>query len=168
VKFTAEIKVLKGPKYVPLERESVTLQCRAEVFGDLPPLELKKVPGAEGTYKGRMLPKARGKYHAWVKSYDPTKERGGECDFEVKLPQLEYEDPRMDEENLRAVAGAGGQGGRFLFADEIRGLADLITEPERKNPVESEYPLWDNWRLFVLFCVIIIVEWVLRKRVRMM
>ncbi|MHC4914034.1 MAG: hypothetical protein ACYTGB_00965 [Planctomycetota bacterium] len=168
VKLTAEVKVLKGTKYEPLEADSVKVTLQVEKLGEQPPLELKKVPGSPGTFEGRLMPKGRGKYHAWVKSYDPAKKRGGECDFEVKLPQLEYEDPRMDEESLREVARAGGKGGRFLFADEIRGLHELITEPERKNPVVTEHPLWDNWRLFALFSLVIIVEWVLRKRVRMM
>jgi hypothetical protein len=171
VKLTAEVKVLKGTKYEPLDRESVTVRYQMEGLGEQPPLELKKVPGSPGQFEGRLVPKGRGKFHAWLKPYGEavaTEKKGGECDFEVRLPQLEYEDPRMDEETLTALSAAGGKGGIFLFPDQVRKLPELITEPERKNPVETEFPLWDNWRLFLLFCLVLIVEWVLRKRVRMM
>jgi hypothetical protein len=170
VKLTAEIKVLKGgTKYEPLDQEKVKVHYQIEGLGEQKPLELKKVPGSPGKFEGRLLPKSRGKFHAWLPAIgDATKKRGGECDFEVRLPQLEYEDPRMDEETLKALAEAGGKNGAFLFPDQVRKLPELITEPERKNPVVTEHPLWDNWRLFALFCLIIIVEWVLRKRVRMM
>jgi hypothetical protein len=146
----------------------VTVQYQIEGLGEQPPLELKKVPGLEGTYEGRLVPKGRGKFHAWLKSYEPDKPKGGECDFEVKLPQLEYEDPRMDEETLRGIAEAGGRGGAFMFADQFRKLPEMILEPERRNQVVTDHPLWDNWRLFALFTLVIVVEWVLRKRVRMM
>ncbi len=48
------------------------------------------------------------------------------------------------------------------------GLLEQIVEPERRNQVVTDHPLWDNWRLFALFTLVIVVEWVLRKRVRMM
>jgi hypothetical protein len=34
--------------------------------------------------------------------------------------------------------------------------------------VVKEHPLWDNWRLFAVFSLVIIAEWVLRKRARML
>ncbi len=170
VKLTAEIKVSKGDKYEPFKGETVTVIYQIEGLGEQPPLKLKKVPGSPGTFEGRLIPKGRGKFHAWLKPVDTTsvKKKGGECDFEVKLPQLEYEDPRMDEKALRKLAEAGAKGGRFLFADEAHKLPVLITEPERRDPVITEHPLWDNWRLFVLFTLVIGAEWILRKRVRMM
>ncbi len=169
VKLTAEVKILDGDKYVPLEKETLKVTYQIEGLGEQPPVELRKVPGSKGQYEGRLLPKGRGKFHAWLKPYgDATKKKGGECDFEVRLPQLEYEDPRMDEDMLRTLAAAGGKGGMFLYTDQIRKLPKQITEPERKNQVITEHPLWDNWRLFLLFCLVIVAEWVLRKRVRMM
>lgn len=168
VKLVAEIKQLKGDSTVPLEAEAVTASCRVEGLGDVPDVELRRVPGSPGTFEGRLQPKARGKYRLSLKSYDPTEEKGGECDFEVRLPQLETEDPRMDEEALRDMVAAGGPGGTFLFLNEFGRLPALITEPEHENKIENEIRLWDNWRLFALFCLLVVTEWVLRKRVRMM
>jgi hypothetical protein len=66
------------------------------------------------------------------------------------------------------MADRGGKGGKFLYLDEVRELSKLITEPERRNPVRRDHFLWDNWRLFALFSVLIVAEWVLRKRARML
>jgi uncharacterized membrane protein len=169
VKLTAEIKVLKGTKYEPLDKDTVKVTYQIEGLGEQPPLELRKVPGSPGTFEGRLNPKARGKFHAWLRPHgDATKKKGGACDFEVRLPQLEYENPRMDQKALQELAAAGAGGGKFLEIDEVRTIPKKITQPERKNPVTTEHPLWDNWRLFLLFCMVIVAEWVIRKRVRMM
>ena len=168
VKFTAEVKTLSGSEYKPYEAESVDLHYSQEGGGEMPVVKLAKVPGSPGQFSGYVMPKGRGKFHAWLPPLGAVGERGGECDFEVKLPQLEYEDPRMDETLLQEVSERGGAGGKFLQLDEIDQLDHLITEPERKNPVRREHPLWDNWRLFALFTLVIVAEWVLRKRARML
>lgn len=170
IAVSAEIKVASGEEYKPYEAESVTMHYEMEGAGEQPAVKLNRVQGSPGRFEGSFTPKGRGKYHAWLPSValDSAEKRGGECDFEVKLPQLEYEDPRMDEEGLKSLAERGGRGGRFLYLDEARRLGDLITEPEHRTPVPQEFPLWDNWRLFLLFSVVIVVEWVLRKRARML
>jgi uncharacterized membrane protein len=168
VSFTAEVKVLKGTKYVPLEQDSVELHYAVEGMGELTPVKLAKVPGSPGTYKGQMHPGSKGRFHAWIRSYDSARKRGGQCDFEVRFPQLEYEDPRMDKDALSAIAKAAASGGQFLFLDRVGDLDKLVTMPEVIKRMENRTPLWDNWRLFALFSVLIVAEWILRKRVRMM
>jgi hypothetical protein len=170
VTVTAEVKVAAAGtgKVEAYKGETVTVHYSMEGLGEQPPVKLTRTPGIDGRYTGQIAPKGRGRYHAWIAAVDASAERGGECDFEVKLPQLEYEDPRMDEGLLKEMVTRGGDGGRFLNLDEVRELDKLITEPERRRSVPHEHFLWDNWRLFALFSLVIIVEWVLRKRARML
>jgi len=170
VTVTAEVKVpVAGTgNFQPYKGEAVTVHYTMEGRGEQMLVKLAKVPGVDGRYTGQIAPKARGRYHAWIAPVEGGAERGGECDFEVKLPQLEYEDPRMDETLLTEMAACGAKDGKFLSMDQFRDLDKLITEPERKTSVPHEHPLWDNWRLFALFSLVIIAEWVLRKRARML
>ena len=84
-------------------------------------------------------------------------------DFIVAPPPGEFAHVRMDEAALREAAKlTGGRYYDFQTAGKL--LRDL--PPGRQVPVETlpPIPLWNKWPLVLLFLVLLIGEWLLRKR----
>jgi uncharacterized membrane protein len=127
-------------------------------------LELKLIEGRPGNYEGRFKPVKMGHYKV---SIDPGS-AGSEADvvskdFEVKFPSIELEEPRMDQETLKAIAEASG--GQFLKLDAINEI------PERIPPLAAsanERELWDNSWILAIFAALLIVEWVGRRVARLL
>lgn len=118
-----------------------------------------------GNYEGGYNPEMVGDYLFWLKDPGQPEMHQSEVSVKVEKPQLEYEDPRLDEELLRSIAKAAGEGG------EYRGIEDLnqikIQPRMEQIPRETQLPLWDNWFVFALFTLLITMEWILRKVGRM-
>jgi hypothetical protein len=88
--------------------------------------------------------------------------------FRVRRPQLELQNPRMNEELLRRMAESGGPGGEYLPPSRIGELPDRIQPNELVVPTQEQIQLFDAWPLFALFMGLILVEWIWRKRARML
>lgn len=87
--------------------------------------------------------------------------------FEVKMPTREFEDPLMDKKGLEAIAEASK--GQFLPIWDIERLPDLVREPaEVLKPESKEKDLWNSPGVFLLFAFLITLEWVLRKKFRLL
>ena len=87
--------------------------------------------------------------------------------FEVELPRLELQEPRMDKEGLERVAAESG--GQFLRLDGLSAIpADLpsLSEPILVRKEEEE--LWDKPWVFGLFLALILIEWIGRKFCRLL
>ncbi len=121
-----------------------------------------------GRYVGTYKPVQVGPYRARI---DPGAE-GAQSDaasrvFEVRLPRLELQDPRMDQEGLERVAEASG--GKFLRLDGLDAIPDEV-QPRRAQVRigKTETELWDKPWVFALFFGLILVEWIGRKVNRML
>jgi hypothetical protein len=104
----------------------------------------------------------------WLKDRDQPDARQSEVTFKVDLPQVEMENPRMNEELLRSLAASGGPGGRYYTIDHLSEIPPQLTPKEEKLPHETPLTLWDRWPLFAIFALLITLEWVLRKRGKML
>ena len=105
---------------------------------------------------------AVGSYHAWMAI--PTVEgRAPAVDFVVEAPRGEFEQIHVDTSALRLAARQTR--GRFYTFDTAKQLVDDLPEG-RQVPVETlpPKPLWNRWPLLCLFLVLLIAEWILRKR----
>lgn len=132
-------------------------------------LQLKGVEGDPGKYEGVFKPIQTGAYKVRI---DPG-DRGSENEvatrvFEVKLPRLELQEPRMDQEGLTRLAQASDEG-RFVRLDELAQVVDKIEPLQETIRVgRTEQELWDKPSVFWLFLGLILVEWIGRKVSRLL
>ena len=97
------------------------------------------------------------------------------AEFEVRPPQIEFEDVRLDELALAAAAEAtGGEFYSTVPSPNGKGLdqADEIPEriPSRAQITISTTSrrLWDSWIVLAVFVALLVAEWILRKRATML
>ena len=124
-------------------------------------VKLHRSSVSRGVFEGLLTAPAIGSYHAWVAI--PAQEgRAPAADFSVEAPPGEFERVQMNAAELRRAADATR--GRFYTLDSAdRLLGDL---PQgRQVPVESlpPMPLWNTWPLLLVFLVLLVTEWILRK-----
>jgi hypothetical protein len=88
------------------------------------------------------------------------------CQFTVELPNVEFDDPRMNLDLLKQIAQASG--GRSLSPDQVASIATAIPDRQETTVVQGRpITLWDNNRMLALFVLLLTVEWALRKRFRL-
>lgn len=125
-------------------------------------LELHRTAAGRGVFEGLLDRPVPGSYHAWI----AVPALGGQtpaADFAVAPPAGEFAQVRTDAAALRRAAQETG--GRFYtFENAARLLQDLPAG--RQVPIESlpPRPLWNTWPVLMLFLVLLISEWILRKR----
>ncbi|MCW8131875.1 MAG: hypothetical protein KIS92_16125 [Planctomycetota bacterium] len=163
VTITARVK---DEKFNPLTAEKVTVYMTSSK-GKLQTMELDRKRDSEGEYTGVFFPSQRDDYSIWLKDDQQPDVRQSEITFKVDVPQLELDNPRMNEELLKAVAAAGGEGGKYFGINQLDKIPALIQPKEEKILHEIPINLWDNWMAMFVFTLLITLEWVLRKKGRM-
>jgi hypothetical protein len=53
--------------------------------------------------------------------------------------------------------------GKLLLPDEVSQIPDLLRNPHARKSAGNESTLWDDWRLMIVFFVLLTGEWVIRK-----
>jgi hypothetical protein len=127
---------------------------------------LRKTSGGSGLFEGIFSGASEGAYKAWmvtpsVKGAPPS------TTFEIVAPPGEFRKIEMDEPVLKQVAErSGGRFYTFATADEL--MRQIPSG--RKIPLDTDppIPLWNTWPMLGLFVSVLILEWVLRKRKRML
>jgi hypothetical protein len=124
-------------------------------------LALRRVAAGRGTFEGVVIRPAVGNYHAWVAA-PPMEGRAPVVDFSVVAPPGEFENVRMDAAAMRRAAEQS-RGRYYGFENARRLLKDL--PPGRQVPIESlpPKPLWNRWPVRLLFLMLLVGEWILRK-----
>ena len=158
---------LKDVNFRPLEDPTVTAQCETP-SGERQTVELKRVADRDGAYEGHFYPSQQGNYTLWLVDRAQPDRRQSEINFRVDVPQLEMENPRMNEELLKALATAGGQGGKYFTIDRLDEIPPLVQVKEERVPREVPITLWDRWYVLLIFTLLLTAEWLLRKRGRML
>lgn len=158
--------IFKDRDFKPLQEKKVTVYFETPK-GEIKTAELNRIQEKEGEYEGDLYPSVQGDFSLWLKDEEQPDVRQAETAFKVDVPKLELENPRMDEELLKAVAGAGATGGGYYSIDRLKEIPKLISPKEEKIPKELPFDLWDNWVLMAIFTGLITAEWLLRKRGRM-
>jgi hypothetical protein len=158
---------LKDANFKPLKDDHITVFLQTPTK-EMQTLELKRAADREGAYEGHFYPNQQGEYSLWLKDKEQPEARQAELAFKVDIPQLEMENPRMNEELLRLLASSGGPGGKYVGIDRLAEVPPLIQPKEENIPREVPITLWDKWLVLVLFGALITAEWVLRKRGRML
>ena len=108
----------------------------------------------EGEYEARLLP--------------PPVLEGGlpSTTFGVDPPAGERERTQMNEAEL--VRAATTSGGKFHTPFDAEALTTELPKPQQV-PLDTDppIPLWNTWPVLVLFLLLLVTEWVLRKRAQM-
>lgn len=140
--------------------------------GTVEKLDLAKPPQAQGRYEGARVAAKVGTYRAWIAAGpNPEKPDQGEelasRVFQVQVPVLEKADPKMDEELLKKMAASTG--GKHFRLGEIKGLPSAVGTIREVTEVRvSERDLWDRWWVPLALVGLLAVEWLARKRWKML
>jgi hypothetical protein len=123
-------------------------------------LKLRPVSGEEGAFGGVFQPPVAGRFDLVFTA--PDRARVSEP-LDVKPPELELRDLRMDEKLMRDLASRTG--GRYVPPDELAGLIESVPDRTRTvvEPGPPE-PLWDTPYLLALLTAALAAEWIMRKR----
>ncbi len=127
---------------------------------------LRRSPTGGGMYEGIVTGAREGRYRAWMVT--PTvKGSPPSTTFEVAAPPGEFRKIEMDQNSLKQAAERTG--GRFLTFATVDELTKHIRSG-RKIPLDTDPPigLWNTWPILVVFIALLITEWLLRKRKRML
>lgn len=143
-----------------------------DVLVDLPDgttqtVNLKALEGAPGKFEGTYKPVHVGGYRVHI---DPgasgSLSEVASRIFEVNLPRLELQEPRMDQESLERLAQASG--GTFLRLGDLPDIEIAEVPPEPIQVGRQETELWDKPWVFALFFGLILLEWIGRKVSRLL
>ncbi len=132
---------------------------------------LAPMPGREGYYEGRFVPRSAGTFRFSVVLPGGAALNGGvraAKEIVVAQSDVEMRDTAMDRAGL--VRLAEQTGGRYFEVDEAGKAAEMIRERSRMPPPVRGLPraLWDRWYVLVLLVGLLTVEWILRKKARLL
>jgi hypothetical protein len=148
-------------RLAPLEDDGVTVVLE-QPGQKTRRLQLRRTSVERGTFETVLSRPLPGTYHAWL-AVPGVEGLAPAVDFFVAQPPGEFAQVRMDETAMRQAAKlTGGRYYDFLTAGNL--LRDL--PPGRQVPIETLPPisLWNKWPLLLAFLVLLISEWLLRKR----
>ena len=158
--------VIKDENHKELTAEKALLHAKTPKGEDFT-VDLTRLHDRPGNYEGNYVPLLQGDYSVWLRDDGQPEVRQSEVAFRVEKPQLEYENPRLDKELLENVARAGGEGGAYFDIERLQEIPPKIQPTRLEIPRETVFELWDNWFVFGVFTLFITLEWILRKRGRM-
>jgi uncharacterized membrane protein len=165
----------KDSRAKPLELKELTVQARTQ-DGDVTSIPIKLTEGRPGHYEGTYLPEGRGTIDLSLRLPDFTAdEKAATVPITVRLPDLEFANPRLDEELLNEIVLQTG-GALVAFVPE-KEKPQLVTVQNLPDKIPSgsvtllkagtPVPLWDNRATLILAVGLLGLEWFLRKRLRM-
>ena len=149
---------------VPLSVERVTVEL--EQAGKTDPLTLERVDGKAGTYQAHVTARFVGLHRLRVAPASGDGASPVEHTFLVEAPRVELADPRLDRGFLRVLAERSG--GALVGLDQVEQLAEYL--PNRRESVVvlgKPQPLWDNGTVLSLLVMLLGIEWILRKKARL-
>jgi von Willebrand factor type A domain len=151
-------------KLAPTTNDGVTVVVE-KVDGAQKRVPLTRVPEASAVFEGQLPQAAEGKYHAWVATPAFAKAPPAE-DFEVRPSERETRILRTDVAELKQAATITG--GKMIPWHSAGGLASEIP-PGLPVTMEADEPirLWNHGLALTLFATLLSLEWILRKRWRL-
>ena len=152
-------------RLAPSQDDGVTVVLEREGSGKRN-VQLVRDATNRGFFEGTIGNLADGAYRAWIAT--PTLDgQPPSARFSVSMPQGEQARLEMDTADMRAAAKTSS--GRFYTLNDVdKLLADL--PPGRQVRIESlpPEPIWNWWPWPAMFLVLIVTEWLLRKRAGML
>ncbi len=155
-------------EYRPVD--DATYPCTVELPGvETQEIELRATGKQPGRYAGEYKPRDLGTYSLAIgpQGLGVEKDRAT-AQFKVVFPNREFEQPSLDRDTLETVAERSG--GVFLPIFDIDKLPEQVQRrgEATSTMITREYDLWDSPLLYLLFTALITLEWVIRKRFRLL
>jgi hypothetical protein len=120
-------------------------------------LNLLPIAGRPGWYAGRFRPETPGRYLARLPSAATAK-----ASFAVLSLSKEWEDPSPDIEVLEELTRRTG--GDLVGLEGLARIAERIPDRRVSEVIgRSASTIWDSGALLLIFALLVITEWVLRK-----
>ena len=147
------------------------LQARVEVYRAKDPanakpftsLELKPDQNRPQVHEARAVSLPAGSYRAQLTvtnaDLGPLEISAGLFVEEPK--SLELSDLSGNRELLTQLAQLSG--GQLILPENVHTIPELLRGPTATQTLREESLLWDHWLIMVVFCVILMAEWVIRK-----
>jgi hypothetical protein len=137
--------------------------------GDDEPLPITLNPEPEpGVFSGTFVASKAGPHFVKVWMGDDAVTGGVKAatlPLDITLPNLEFENPVVDRAALDSIAVCTG--GRTFDVTQEKEAADLFKIGRVKHLLEHRHEIWDAPLLWVSLFVILCLEWILRKRARL-
>jgi len=146
--------------FQPVRLKDVTAEM-VRTDGQRFPVRLEPVPGAAGVYSAEWLPGSAGAYRALLLGPDGRKAEST-TNVVIEAASLEMDEPQQHEALLRRIAALSN--GRYLLPGEFAGLPGLIPDRSREVHSQVEHALWNAPLGLLLFTLLLVGEWILRKR----
>ena len=151
-----------------VERSTTALPGQVE-HGDDEPQPISLVPEQEpGVFSGSFVPAKAGPHFVKVWMGDDAVTGGVKAatlPLDITLPNLEFENPVVDRAALDAVAICTG--GKTFDVTQGKDAADLFKIGRVKHLLEHRHEIWDAPLLWASLFTILCLEWILRKRARL-
>ncbi len=129
-------------------------------------LVLRAATGSKNLFEGVIPQVVEGEYE--VRLLPPPVLEGGlpTTRFSVDPPAGERERTEMNQPEL--IRAASLSGGKFYVPTAAGGLLGDLPTPQQV-PLDTDPPiaLWNTWPVLALFLTLLVAEWVLRKRAKM-
>jgi hypothetical protein len=162
VDFMAQVL---DPQFQPLEDAEVRVELR-KLDGTpqtAASLLLERRAGKPGEYSGSLPGLAPGEYSAEAMASRLGAEVGRDTTrFTVEAYSKEFADTRQDVGFLREIAARTG--GRYAAPEAAAELARELPRTPRPVLLHSEIEVWDTLPLFLVFVLLLSVEWLLRRQ----
>lgn len=118
--------------------------------------------GGRGNFEASVVNLTQGRYHSWLVS--PTLEGDApSANFSIDAPPGEWARLQMDRQDLSLAAEKSD--GKYYTVATADTLLNSLPEG-RQVPIEALRPvnIWNSHLLAALFGVLLVSEWLLRKR----
>lgn len=138
--------------------------------GDKPPVPVTLSPraGERGVFEASFPVSQAGPHFVRVWPGEPEARgmaRPATLQFDVELPNLEYERPGVDVATLQQVANVTGGG--VFDASQIDQIAAAFRVRQVARTLEDRQEIWNAPLIFGTILLALFAEWVLRKKYRM-
>jgi hypothetical protein len=163
---------LTNARLEPLGAASVPMQVVAP-DGESRTISLRPDPSRQGTFVGQFAAMKEGSYRLELPVPDSENERLSRR-VQVKVPELERENPQRNDDLLRGLAkGTGGRyyfgmssifGGDHPLVGELKDRTTTVVEPESPDPKSEER--WLKWMMLAL-CGLLCLEWLIRRLMKL-
>ncbi len=154
--------LLQDENFKPIEDETQTVTID-DPRGDTVEVRLEKDASAPGWYRGIFIPRSLGAYKLRLAN-------GTTAGLRVEPPEIEFREPRLDEQSLEELAAQTGGSYTPLWSSEAlpERIKQIDQRPEIIISKDEPVTLWDNWLSLSLLAGLLTLEWILRKLVQLL